>query len=270
MTDQTRDAIKTVREGCNSVTWDEESSRKYREAIHHLITHIENMESVKGELPEKLNTGMVDIGVGSISNPYEEGFNSCLDQVTPLFHQKNERIAELEAKLEAWFTVFGTTQLTHAQDRLEVAERELIKNSVRMSELVEKDKRITELQSDLTAKTLELSKRNLDYNKLFKEAVVQSTKVAELPDRLPEYTDDFNATRGGYSHSTEGKRWFDIEENQGFNNCLDQVIPLFHQKNERIRELKTDLTAKTLELSKRNLDYNKIWNRLCALEKERA
>ena len=33
-----------------------------------------------------------------------------------------DRIIELEAKLNAWYSIFGTTQLTHAQARLEVAE----------------------------------------------------------------------------------------------------------------------------------------------------
>ena len=34
-----------------------------------------------------------------------------------------ERCKELETVLEAWYAVFGTTQLTHASDRLAVAEK---------------------------------------------------------------------------------------------------------------------------------------------------
>lgn len=47
-----------------------------------------------------------------------------------------DRIKELEGVLEAWHTIFGTTQLTHAKDRLDVAERELekLKRRVPLSE----------------------------------------------------------------------------------------------------------------------------------------
>lgn len=36
-----------------------------------------------------------------------------------------QKIKELECILSSWYTVFGTMQLTHAQDRLEQAEREV-------------------------------------------------------------------------------------------------------------------------------------------------
>ena len=38
-----------------------------------------------------------------------------------------EKIKELECVLSAWYTIFGTTQLTHAEDRLNSAEKELNK-----------------------------------------------------------------------------------------------------------------------------------------------
>jgi hypothetical protein len=41
--------------------------------------------------------------------------------------KESDKIKELENKLEAWYTAFGTTQLTHALDRLNYAERWFIK-----------------------------------------------------------------------------------------------------------------------------------------------
>ena len=54
------------------------------------------------------------------------------------------RIQELEYKLDAWFTVFETTQLTHAQCRLETAENLVAKLQRENDELKkELDKRGT-------------------------------------------------------------------------------------------------------------------------------
>ena len=36
-----------------------------------------------------------------------------------------QRIKELETQLQAWYSIFGTTQLTHAKARLDVAERRI-------------------------------------------------------------------------------------------------------------------------------------------------
>lgn len=42
-------------------------------------------------------------------------------------YMKNNKVKELETVLDAWYSVFGTTQLTHALARLEFAEGELEK-----------------------------------------------------------------------------------------------------------------------------------------------
>jgi hypothetical protein len=44
--------------------------------------------------------------------------------------------------------------------------------------------------------------------------------VKVLPKKLEEYTDDHTKTNGIYSHSTEGKRWYNIEFNQGYNQAI--------------------------------------------------
>jgi hypothetical protein len=45
-----------------------------------------------------------------------------------------------------------------------------------------------------------------------------------MPEKLEEYTDDHNKTNGIYSHSENGKRYFDIDYNQGHNACRQQFI----------------------------------------------
>ena len=40
-------------------------------------------------------------------------------------------------------------------------------------------------------------------------------------EKKEEYTSDHNLTHGGYSHTEDGKRWFDLEYNQGWNACCD-------------------------------------------------
>jgi exonuclease VII small subunit len=55
------------------------------------------------------------------------------------------KIAELETVLEAWHNIFGTTQLTHAQARLEVAEQKVERIVKKMNEL----ERRTRLDGDM-------------------------------------------------------------------------------------------------------------------------
>lgn len=47
------------------------------------------------------------------------------DKIDAWIEQEMAKSREKETVLEAWFDVFGTTQLTHAKDRLDVAEREV-------------------------------------------------------------------------------------------------------------------------------------------------
>ena len=56
--------------------------------------------------------------------------------------------------------------------------------------------------------------------------------LGALPKKEEEYTDDFDKTHGGYSHSKDGKRWYDLEYNQGYNACLDQYIKAISSKFE--------------------------------------
>ncbi len=50
----------------------------------------------------------------------------CWNDARPTPTPANKEAEELRTQLEAWHTVFGTTQLTHAKDRLDVAERKAI------------------------------------------------------------------------------------------------------------------------------------------------
>ena len=61
--------------------------------------------------------------------------------------QKNvwaESVVELEIQLSAWHSVFGSTQLTHASDRLDFAER---KNQQLENQVERLNKTIRELES---------------------------------------------------------------------------------------------------------------------------
>ena len=50
---------------------------------------------------------------------------------------KDKRIKELECVLDAWQSVFGTTQLTHAETRLRVAEETVGKQEAILQKLRE-------------------------------------------------------------------------------------------------------------------------------------
>ena len=58
----------------------------------------------------------------------------CLDEVSSL----RKALAEAKTVLEAWQTVFGTTQLTHAKDRLDAAEK-LVEQAKRGLSLIEEE-----------------------------------------------------------------------------------------------------------------------------------
>ena len=50
-----------------------------KDIAHALYPHLQFTEAQLDEvLPKKLDSGLVDIGVGSISNPYEDGYNQAL------------------------------------------------------------------------------------------------------------------------------------------------------------------------------------------------
>jgi 5'-3' exonuclease len=47
----------------------------YKEALQTILSFLSKIQDA--EMPPKIDSGMVDIGVGSISNPYEDGYNQC-------------------------------------------------------------------------------------------------------------------------------------------------------------------------------------------------
>lgn len=49
--------------------------------------------------------------------------------------------------------------------------------------------------------------------------------LSALPDlkRKKEYTDDHTKTNGIYSHTEEGKRFYDLPGNQGYNVAIDDL-----------------------------------------------
>jgi hypothetical protein len=51
--------------------------------------------------------------------------------------EKDKEIAELKCVIDAWHSIFGTTQLTHAQARLEVAEQTVEKQKREIVKLKE-------------------------------------------------------------------------------------------------------------------------------------
>lgn len=73
------------------------------------------------------------------------GYNQACDD-WQAYH--DQEMKEKETVLEAWFAVFGTTQLTHAKDRLDVAERKADKFE---AEKEEWEKKYKELDNDLKA-----------------------------------------------------------------------------------------------------------------------
>jgi len=71
-----------------------------------------------------------------------------LDEIYAYIARLEAEKSTLEAQLQAWFAVFGTTQLTHAKDRLDVAERKADKFE---AEKEEWEKKYKELDNDLKA-----------------------------------------------------------------------------------------------------------------------
>jgi len=55
---------------------------------------------------------------------YNQAIANCISALSKITCSKCK---ELETIIEAWHTAFGTTQLTHALDRLETAERKIPK-----------------------------------------------------------------------------------------------------------------------------------------------
>ena len=41
------------------------------------------------------------------------------------------------------------------------------------------------------------------------------------PEKKPEYTDNYKKTHGTYSHTKDGKRYYNLEWNQGYNEACD-------------------------------------------------
>ena len=61
-----------------------------------------------------------------VFNENAEGYNQAIDDVISALSKITcSKCKELETIIEAWHTAFGTTQLTHALDRLETAERKI-------------------------------------------------------------------------------------------------------------------------------------------------
>ena len=67
--------------------------------------------------------------------------------------KQDEQISALTAELDAWKSVFGTTQLTHAQARLEQAEKMAGKLTATVSE---RDKEIALLREGLFPEQLKI------------------------------------------------------------------------------------------------------------------
>ena len=56
------------------------------------------------------------------------------------------------------------------------------------------------------------------------KTAIQEYYLSLVPENKEEYTSDYNLTHGGYSHTEDGKRWFDLEFNQGHNSCRDLMV----------------------------------------------
>jgi phage shock protein A len=72
-----------------------------------------------------------------------------------------ERVKELECVIDAWHTIFGTTQLTHAQARLEVAESKVAKLESTIAEMC---KPLEEVKRDMESITYGDNPKHNDWN----------------------------------------------------------------------------------------------------------
>src|SRR3990167_11531219 len=116
--------------------------------------------------------------VKKIAKELQQGtYSKDLDQALILINNLIAAAEEKDAVLQAWQSVFGTSQLSHAQARLECAEEEVKK--IMKAEIAEQARLITErdiakeLISDLQAELLEAKKWCFD-----------DTTVASLREEL--------------------------------------------------------------------------------------
>ena len=84
------------------------------------------MTKPESELPEPVRFQLThDPILGCHMHAHESGDWVTIADCRSLLAQREERIRELETTLDAWQSVFQTSQLSHAQARLERAEAEL-------------------------------------------------------------------------------------------------------------------------------------------------
>ncbi len=87
------------------------------------------MKKPKRKGVDKLNFGRNMSFTAGVENGRVYGYNGACDDWEKYYASKEQRIKELECILGAWHNIFGTTQLTHADDRLRVAEEKASKIS---------------------------------------------------------------------------------------------------------------------------------------------
>lgn len=97
-----------------------------------------------------------------------EGYNAAIDACKKAWEQERHEADELRCQLDAWQNIFGTTQLTHAQARLECAEKA---SDSLFQEIIELKKDKRDLESHLESMRGEL------------DSLKQSPKQAQLDEK---------------------------------------------------------------------------------------
>lgn len=75
------------------------------------------------------------LGIESYEDAKGKSVDEHVAELVALLAEKDAELAEVHTRLNAWQSVFGTTQLTHARARLEVAESKVTTLTARIAEL---------------------------------------------------------------------------------------------------------------------------------------